>query len=83
MPRLCSCSALAAWVVLAASGAPAAERKDVRVLYDFENPAEVEELRKNAENTAFDIVQDKGVTGGKNCCRVTGKQGAQYSVLSV
>jgi len=86
MPRAKLCSALLAlgvWVLLAASGVPAAERKEVRVLYDFENPAEAAELGKNAENLALDIVQDKGVTSGKNCCRLSAKQGAEFSVFLI
>jgi hypothetical protein len=64
--------------VLFTAHAFAQERKEVRVLYDFEEGAELEELRKGAEGTTFDLVQDNGVTRGKNCCRMVFKQGADY-----
>jgi hypothetical protein len=59
----------------------AADRKEVRILYDFEDPGELEDLKKSAENATFDIVQDNGVTHGKNCCRVVFKQGGDYGVF--
>ena len=61
----------------------AAERNDVRVLYDFENPAEIEELRAESDGVSLDIVQDNGVTRGKNCCRVVFKKGAEYAGFSL
>ncbi len=61
----------------------AAERKEVRVLYDFEEPADAEDLKKDAENVTFDTVQDNGVTRGKNCCRLVFKQGADYGVFYI
>ena len=60
----------------------AAERKEVRVLYDFEDPAELDGLKKDAENFVFDIVQDNGVTHGANCCRMVIKKGGDYATFS-
>lgn len=54
------------------AGAQAVERRDVRVIYDFECGNDLEEVKKFSENGAYDIVQDNGVTGGKNCLRVVG-----------
>src|SRR5690242_6245773 len=59
----------------------AQERKEVRLLYDFEDPAELEDLKADAENITFDIVQDNGVTHGTSCCRLVCKQGADYCVM--
>jgi hypothetical protein len=60
----------------------AAERKEVRLLYDFEDPAELEGLKKQSENITFDIVQDNGVTHGANCCRLVIKKGGEYADFS-
>src|SRR6185436_784603 len=71
--------------LLGSAALVAAERKDVRVLLDFESPADVELLRKGADNTnvVFDVVQDNGVTSGKNCCRVLGKAGGGLSTMTL
>jgi hypothetical protein len=71
--------------VLGSATLVAAERKDVRVLLDFESPADVELLRKGADNTnvVLDVVQDNGVTSGKNCCRVLGKAGGGLSTMTL
>ncbi|MBI3830691.1 MAG: hypothetical protein HY291_14310 [Planctomycetes bacterium] len=63
------------------AGIYAAERREVRVLYDFEDGAEVEELKAASEGVSLDVVQDNGVTSGKNCLRVVGKAGGDYAVL--
>jgi len=70
-------------VVLASSALFAAERTNVRALLDFEDPADVELLRKASDNTnvILDVVQDNGVTSGKNCCRVVSKAGAGLTTL--
>ncbi|MBM4032060.1 MAG: hypothetical protein FJ291_09780 [Planctomycetes bacterium] len=65
------------------AAASAAERNAVRVLYDFEDLADLKELQGAATNMALDVVQDNGVTGGKNCCRVVGKQGADYCTFEI
>ncbi|MCY3020483.1 MAG: hypothetical protein NTW87_15795 [Planctomycetota bacterium] len=73
-----------ALVVLAVGMAAAAEeRKDMRVLFDFEDVNEVGELKAYADNLAFDVVQDNGVTRGKNCCRLVGKQGADFALFEL
>ncbi|MCW8130555.1 MAG: hypothetical protein KIS92_09420 [Planctomycetota bacterium] len=59
-------------VCFAASGF-AAERKDVRLLLDFEDGADLELVKQFAENGAYDVVQDNGVTAGQNCLRMVGK----------
>src|SRR5262245_44006590 len=59
----------------------AQERKEVRVLYDFEDSKDLEELKGASENVTFDLVQDNGVTRGKNCCRVVFKQGVDYGMI--
>jgi hypothetical protein len=66
---------------LLAVPAPAAERNQVRVLYDFEDPAELEGLRADAEQVTFDLVQDNGVTRGKNCCRMVFAKGAAWGAF--
>lgn len=55
----------------------AAERKEVRVLYDFEEPAELKTFME-LENTVLDLVIDNGVTHGKNCARTIFKAGSPY-----
>jgi hypothetical protein len=66
---------------LLAMPALTAERNQVRVLYDFEDPAELEGLRAGAENVTFDLVQDNGVTRGKNCCRMVFAKGTEWGAL--
>src|SRR5580658_6004040 len=61
--------------------AMAAERTAARMLYDFEDQAEIDELRAKAENVACDLVQDNGVTHGRTCCRMVFKQGGGDGVL--
>jgi hypothetical protein len=74
-------SILVSIVILAAACVQAQERKEIKLLYDFEDPAELEELKAGAENITFDIVQDNGVTHGTSCCRLVCKQGADYCVI--
>ena len=59
------------------------ERTAPRTLYDFEQGAELEELRAKAENVVLDLVQDNGVTRGRNCCRMVFKQGGGDAVLQI
>lgn len=66
-----------------AAATHAAERREVRVLYDFEDGADAEDLKKVSENAEFDIVQDNGVTSGKNCLRLVGKAGADYTTFEI
>src|SRR5579862_5428356 len=72
-------------LLLSSSALFAAERKDVRVLLDFEDLSEVEQLKKALDNANvnFDVVQDNGVTGGKNCCRIVGKQGGGTTAFCI
>ncbi|HYF51548.1 MAG TPA: hypothetical protein VEJ63_19195 [Planctomycetota bacterium] len=74
---------LCALALLCASVAFAAERKEVRVLYDFEDGADLEQIKQNAESATFDVVQDNGVTRGKNCCRVVFAKGGGYGVFYI
>ena len=72
----------AAGLVLALAGTAAglaSERKEVRRLIDFENPADLKAFE--IENTFLDIVQDNGVTSGKNCCRVVGQAGKPWAAM--
>ena len=60
------------------------ERKEIRVLYDFEDGAELKELNANkGENTTVELSADNGVTSGRTCCRVVGKEGGNYIVLNL
>ena len=70
---------------LAAALAPlcAAERNQVRVLYDFEDMADLKELQGVATDMTLDVVQDNGVTSGQNCLRIVGKQGAPWATLEI
>jgi hypothetical protein len=61
--------------------AMAAERTAPRMLYDFEDQAEVDELRAKAEHVTCDLVQDNGVTHGRTCCRMVFAQGGGDGVL--
>ncbi|MCZ7647782.1 MAG: hypothetical protein M5U26_21415 [Planctomycetota bacterium] len=61
----------------------AAERSAVRVICDFEDPAEAAALAAHSENIALDVVQDNGVTRGKNCLRAVGKQGAPWAAMEL
>ena len=76
-------SRIALLLMVAASTGSAGERKEVRVLYDFEDVAELKELQGVATDMVLDVVQDNGVTSGKNCCRIVGKQGAPWSTLEI
>nr|MBA3708506.1 hypothetical protein [Planctomycetota bacterium] len=67
--------------LLLSVAAMTAERTGERLLYDFENPSELDSLREKAENVALDIVQDNGVTHGRTCCRVVFKQGGGFGVV--
>ena len=57
------------------AGAMAVERTAPRMLYDFEDQAEIDELRAKAEHVTCDLVQDNGVTHGRTCCRMVFPQG--------
>ena len=74
-----------AFGIILSSAIYGAERKDVRVLFDFEDLNDVEILRKASDNAnvIFDVVQDNGVTSGKNCCRVLGKQGGGTTAFCI
>lgn len=61
----------------------AAERTGPRLLYDFEDLAEVDELRAKSDSVALDVVQDKGVTHGRTCCRMVFKQGGGDGVFQL
>ena len=52
-----------------------------KIVLDFEDQAEVNGLKPNSENVTLDIVQDYGVTSGKNCLRVVGKMGQAWAGL--
>ena len=61
----------------------AEERKESRTVLDFEDGADAELLKKSSEGCDFDIVQDNGVTSGKNCCRWVGTAGAPYASCEI
>lgn len=61
----------------------AAEQPAVRVLYDFEDPTELEQLRAKAESVTLDIVQDNGVTRGRSCARAVFKQGVDWGLFEL
>ena len=47
------------------------DRTATRLLYSFEKGQELQELRAKAEGVDLIVVQDNGVTEGKNCSRLT------------
>ncbi|HYG75950.1 MAG TPA: hypothetical protein VEK08_13180 [Planctomycetota bacterium] len=57
----------------------AQDKNETRVVLDFENGADVEAVKQFAMNTEVDVVQDNGVTRGKNCCRLIGKAGQDWA----
>ncbi|MBA3846257.1 MAG: hypothetical protein H0X45_06400, partial [Planctomycetes bacterium] len=59
----------------------AAWAADVRVLYDFEDPAELAGLRAGSENVSVDLSQDNGVTRGRSCARVVFAEGEGWGTL--
>ncbi len=61
--------------------AMATERTSLRMLYDFEDQGEIDELRAKAEHVACDLVQDNGVTHGRTCCRMVFPQGGGDGML--
>src|SRR6185436_4561470 len=54
-----------------------------RAALGFEKHEEIEALAKAAENAAAESSSEKGVTEGKQSLKVTFKQGAQWSSLSI
>ena len=66
-------------LVLAWALTAAAQDKNVRVLYDFEDAAETQAIAVDAQGVAFDRAQDNGVTSGKYCCRMSFQKGGGYS----
>jgi hypothetical protein len=73
------CRLLLTVVVLLTSLASAQERKEMRILYDFESATDLESIKPPDNNITFDIVQDNGVTHGDKCCRVVFKKGGESS----
>ena len=65
-------SRVALLLMVIASAGSAAERKEVRVLYDFEDLADLKDLQGVATDMVLDVVQDNGVTSGRNCCGIVG-----------
>ncbi|MCW8129152.1 MAG: hypothetical protein KIS92_02100 [Planctomycetota bacterium] len=63
--------------------AHAAERTEVRALFDFEDVAEAALLKSHSQHAELDIVQDYGVTHGKNCLRVVGRPDAEWTTLEL
>ena len=58
----------------------AAQDKGVRVLFDFEDSAEVQVFGQGSENVSLDRSPDNAFTG-KYCCRAVFAKGAPYAVL--
>lgn len=60
------------------------ERKEVRMLYDFEDAAEVKELNANkGQNISFEMSADNGVTSGHSCCRAVAHEGGQTAEMII
>lgn len=72
---------------LNASGSTSVKaRNKVRLLYSFEDGQDgqpVREFMRSADNIDVIHVQDNGITDGKWCARVTGKQGAPWSTVEL
>jgi len=66
-------------ILLALGSLFAQEKKESRVILDFENGADADAVKRFATHVEVDVVQDNGVTRGKNCCRVIGKAGAPWA----
>ena len=74
---------LAAVIVLAGlAAAGGAERKKVRVIFDFEEAGETKKIEAD-DNMTLDVVQDNGVTRGANCLRVVGKMGKSWAAMVI
>jgi hypothetical protein len=58
-------------------------RTKSRLLYSFEVPADLADLKRSAENSVLDVVADNGVTHGKSCARWVVKKGADYGVIEL
>ena len=56
-------------------------RTNSRLLYSFEAPADLADLKRSAEGSALDAVADNGVTHGKACARWVVKKGADYGTV--
>jgi hypothetical protein len=56
-------------------------RSKSRLLYGFEQPADVTKLLEGAENANLIAVRDNGVTEGKNCARFVITKGSEYGSL--
>lgn len=69
--------------MLFVSVAHTAERKEVRVLFDFEDAKDLEELKAHSESLTLDIVQDNGVTSGANCLRAVAPPTVEWSVFEI
>ena len=58
-------------------------RTKTRLLFGFEQGNEIVQLSKGSENVDLILVQDNGVTEGKNCARLTAKRGSDYAHLKL
>jgi hypothetical protein len=64
--------------LLAVAGTLPAAAQNVRVLYDFEDPAEIQAIAVNSQNAVFDRSQDN-VFSGSYGCRMTFRKGGDYA----
>ena len=56
-------------------------RSKVRILYDFEDPSDIQKLMKRADNVTLTAAEDVGVTHGGRCARLTARKGVDYAAL--
>jgi len=55
-----------------------AGRTAIRLLHGFEVGPDAADLRRFADNVEIDVVQDNGVTEGRNCIRLVARKGSPY-----
>lgn len=53
-------------------------RTAIRLLHGFEAAQDAVDVRRFAENVEIDVVQDNGVSEGRNCIRLVAKKGSPY-----
>ncbi len=66
---------------LGAARADDEDRSKVRILYDFEDPSDIQKLMKRADGMTLTAAEDVGVTHGSRCARLTARKGADYATL--
>ena len=71
------------WLLLVMVTVLEAADNEAKILYDFENATDLNEIKAASEGGIFDVVQDNGVTRGTNCLRMVATMGADYAVLGI